>query len=231
MDRRKSLKYITLGSLAGGAIVTGCAPKKEAPMEHMHEPVKGDPQRPEVEKERDARLLKEKFFTDEEMATITVLGNLIIPADEHSGNASDAGVPEFIEFMAKDLPEMQTPLRGGLRWLNLEMLHRHDKIFKECGTNQQTALLDEIAFPDTAKPEMHQGVAFFNHFRDLVAIGFWTSKIGIKGTWLSRQYAHGLGWPHPQDVMESLGISYDPKLLPIYVKPEDHNKPMDFSQA
>lgn len=230
MDRRKSLKYITLGSIASGAIITGCEPKKEVHQEHQHMAVEGDPQRPEAEKERDAELMKEKFFTDNEMATITVLADLIIPADDHSGGASDAGVPDFIEFMSKDRPEMQTPLRGGLRWLDLESLNRYDKIFKECSESQQTSILDDIAFPDTAKPEMQQGVAFFNRFRDLVASGFWTSKIGIEDIGYQGNKATVWDGP-PQEVMDSLGISYDPELLPKYVKPSDRDTPMDFSKV
>ena len=228
MDRRQSLKYITLGSLASGALIAGCETKKDIHQEHQHAAVEGDPQRPEAEKVRDARLMQEKFFTDDEMATITVLANLVIPADEHSGSASDSGVPDFIEFMAKDRPEMQTPLRGGLRWLDLEALTRYDKNFRSCNESQQTSILDDIAFPDTAKPEMQQGVAFFNRFRDLVASGFWTSKIGIADIGYQGNMATVWDGP-PNDVMESLGISYDPELLPKYVKSSDRDKPMDFS--
>ncbi len=48
------------------------------------------------------------FLLPEEMATITLLGDIIIPKDEVSGSASDAKVPDFIEFIVKDMPEHQT---------------------------------------------------------------------------------------------------------------------------
>ena len=41
-------------------------------------------------------------------------------------------------------------------------------------------MLDDIAWPQRARPELSHGVAFFNSFRDLTAAGFWTSKMGIE---------------------------------------------------
>ena len=69
------------------------------------------------------------------MATITILGDIIIPKDEVSGSASDAKVPDFIEFIVKDMPEHQTPMRGGLRWLDMQCLNRYEKAFKDCEHN------------------------------------------------------------------------------------------------
>src|SRR3546814_6890352 len=117
MDRRKSLKVLTLGSLTAGSVLAGCELKKgeekgAAHEAHEHTAVEGDPQRPAHEVERDARLMKEKFFTDHEMATITVLANLIIPADDRSGNAEEAGVPAFIEFRSEEHTyELQSLMR------------------------------------------------------------------------------------------------------------------------
>jgi hypothetical protein len=91
------------------------------------------------------------FFTADEMTTITILGDIIIPKDEVSGSASDAKVPAFIEFIVKDMPEHQTPLRGGLRWLDLQCLNRFGKAFKDCTQQQQMEMVDEL--PGTkAKP-------------------------------------------------------------------------------
>jgi hypothetical protein len=131
----------------------------------------------EIEKEK--KLNAEKFFTDHEMATITILGDIIIPKDERSGSASDAKVPEFIEFIVKDMPDHQVPMRGGLRWLDMQCLKRYDKSFKDCDAKQQIEMIDEIAYPKKAKPEMQQGVAFFDRMRSLTASGFFSSKIGM----------------------------------------------------
>jgi len=121
-----------------------------------------------------------KFFDAHEMDTITLLGDIIMPKDTISGSASEAKVPEFIEFIVKDMPAHQVPLRGGLRWLDLHSFKKHGKSFVDCTHEQQIGIVDEIAYPKKAKPEVAQGVSFFNKMRDLVTTGFYTSEIGVK---------------------------------------------------
>jgi hypothetical protein len=123
---------------------------------------------------------KPKFFTTREYAMVRVLVDLIIPKDERSGSATDAGVPEFMDFMMNDQPARQTAMRGGLAWIDLECQDRFDKRFLECTAAERTAVLDDIAWPAKARPEFSQGVAFFNSFRDLTASGFWSSKMGVQ---------------------------------------------------
>jgi gluconate 2-dehydrogenase gamma chain len=109
-----------------------------------------------------------------------VLVDLIIPRDERSGSATEAGVPEFIDFMMVDQPDRQLAMRGGLRWLDGESLRRFDKRFIEAAAGERTALLDDVAYPARARPAVSHGVAFFTSFRDLTASGFWSSKMGIE---------------------------------------------------
>jgi hypothetical protein len=71
-------------------------------------------------------------------------------------------------------------MRGGLRWLDVQCLNRYGKVFTDCSHAQQIELVDMIAYPAKAKPEMAQGVAFFNRMRDLTASGFFTTEIGVK---------------------------------------------------
>jgi hypothetical protein len=123
---------------------------------------------------------KPKFFTAREYAMVRVLVDLIIPKDERSGSATDAGVPQFMDFMMNDQPARQTAMRGGLAWIDLECQDRFDKRFLECTAAERAAVLDDIAWPAKAKPEFSQGVAFFNSFRDLTASGFWSSKMGVQ---------------------------------------------------
>jgi hypothetical protein len=122
---------------------------------------------------------KPTFFTAHEYATVTLLSDLIIPKDEKSGSASEAGVPQFIDFTMTDRPYYQTPMRGGLKWLDHESRQRFEKAFIDCAPADRTAIVEDIAFPKKVKPELAQGAAFFSSFRDLVANGFFTSKIGI----------------------------------------------------
>ena len=120
------------------------------------------------------------FFTPTELATVRMLADLIVPRDEHSGSATDAGVPDFLDFVLTEWPEHQTPIRGGLAWLDRESTHCFNKPFREVTAGEQTAILDDIAYPARARPEMVAGVDFFNRFRDLVLSGFYSSKEGVK---------------------------------------------------
>ena len=86
-----------------------------------------------------------KFFTPAEYQTVRVLSDLIIPADERSGGAIDAGVPEFMDFTMVDQPARQVAMRGGLAWLDLECQRRFDKTFVGASDGDRHAVLRDIA--------------------------------------------------------------------------------------
>jgi hypothetical protein len=121
-----------------------------------------------------------RFFTAAEWRTVGVLADLIVPRDERSGSATDAAVPEFIDYVLAEWPDNQVPVRGGLAWLDRECRERFGSPFADCSAAQQTGVLDAIAYPKRAAPEVSQGVAFFNRFRDLVLSGFWSSRMGVE---------------------------------------------------
>ncbi len=123
---------------------------------------------------------KPKFFTAHEYATVTLLADTIVPKDDRSGSASDAGVPQFIDFTMTERLDKQTPMRGGLRWLDHEANLRFGKPFTKCAEADRNAILDDIAYPLRAAPAFTQGAAFFASMRDLVATGFYTSRMGIQ---------------------------------------------------
>ncbi len=177
MNRRDSLKAIGLTALSTTVLVGAC--KSSGEKEEVVAAGK-EAGREQWETDRDAKLKSETFFTKHEMATITVLGDIIIPKDGVSGSASDAKVPEFIEFIVKDMPEHQLPMRGGLKWLDLHCFNRYEKAFVDATAAEQISIVDEIAYPKKAKPEMQAGVAFFNKMRSLTASGFYTTEIGVK---------------------------------------------------
>ncbi|HXF94955.1 MAG TPA: gluconate 2-dehydrogenase subunit 3 family protein [Gemmatimonadales bacterium] len=155
------------------------------------------------------RAYQPKFFTLHEWETVRVLVDLVIPPDERSGGATEAGVPEFMDFMMQDRPSLQTPMRGGLAWLDTECRERFGKTFVECGDRERRAVLDDIAWPRRARPELSHGVAFFNGFRDLTASGFWSSRMGIEDL----QYLGNRFVPEwrgcPPEALRKLGVSYD----------------------
>jgi gluconate 2-dehydrogenase gamma chain len=111
---------------------------------------------------------------------VRVLCDLIIPKDERSGSATDAGVPEFMDFIMIDMPERQTAMRGGLAWLDMESQRRFDQTFAAATDVQRREILDDISEYGELKPGMSHGRTFFRNFRDLTSSGFWTSKMGIE---------------------------------------------------
>jgi hypothetical protein len=149
-----------------------------------------------------------KVFTAREWQTVRVLADLVIPRDERSGSATDAGVPEFIDFILDAYPDKQTGIRGGLAWLDAESVRRYGTRFVESDGLAQRHLLDDIAWPAKARPEMSQGAAFFSRFRDLVASGFWSSQTGVADL----RYMGNTGMAEfpgcPPEALRKLGVSY-----------------------
>lgn len=180
MNRRESLKTLGVTTLSAGLLLEACESGNKKPATIIHKDNLQTTGRQDFEIERLKKLNSEpKFFNDHEMLTITVLADIIIPKDEVSGSASDAKVPEFIAFIVKDMPEHQVPMRGGLKWLDMQCLNRYGHAFIDVKSDEQLEIVEEIAYPLKAKPEMQQGVAFFNRMRDLTASGFYTTKMGI----------------------------------------------------
>jgi hypothetical protein len=197
IDRRTLLKLISSAPVAAGFVWS------EAEALDAHQQAQAA--RAAADKSRAP--FKPKFFTAHEYATVRVLVDLIIPKDERSGSATDAGVPEFMDVMMVDQPPRQTAMRGGLAWIDRTCLDRHDKPFIACTAAQQTALLDDISWPARGARELSHGINFFTSFRDLTSSGFWTTKMGIEDL----QYMGNTGvaeWKGcPEEVVRKLGLA------------------------
>jgi gluconate 2-dehydrogenase gamma chain len=217
MNRRDSLKALVVGGISTSVLLDAC---KQPATDNKGTAANTDaakatdhPDRMAEEKVADKQVMDQpKFFTANEMATITILGDIIIPKDAISGSASDAKVPDFIEFIVKDMPEHQVPMRGGLRWLDMQCLKRYEKAFKDCSHTQQMEMVDEIAWPKKAKPGMHQGVSFFNLMRNLTATGFYTSEIGVKDVGYMGNTPNQWNGV-PDDVLKQYNLAYTEKEL------------------
>ena len=179
MKRRDYLKNISLTSLGLAAL----NPQMHA-AELLDQPKKPakvwNYGRTDPEKKRDAELFGKTFFNANEMATLKILADIIIPADDRGPSASATGVPDFLEFIVKDKPEFQTPMRGGLRWLDSEAIKRFEKKFIMITPDQKIAIVEDIAYPQKVKPGFSHGTNFFSLMRNLTATGYWSSKEGIK---------------------------------------------------
>lgn len=223
MNRRDNLKLLFTGSLASGFLLTNCAPEDKA-VDFSPKIGGGTPGgRTAEEIAYDQRLLSETFFTDEERKKLDVLVDIIMPADSESGSATDAGVPDFIEFMMKDYTPYQTPMRGGLMWLDHFSDDLFGKKFLELSNSERMEIIDLIAWPDKAKPEMEGGVKFFNMLRNLTSTGYFTSEIGFK--YLGYKGNTPNVWDGvPDEVMKKHGFAYEEKYLSQYLKPDERGK-------
>jgi hypothetical protein len=206
MDRRESLKSMILGSMAVGLTLESCV--KETPPEVIEAKIwKYTYGRTPKEAAFDEKLMAEQFFEANELENIKTLANLILPPNEN-GSIEEAGVVGFIEFMAKDVPEFQVKIRGGLMWLNGQCNTKYNTVFINCTEDQQKAVLDAIAFPNPDAVEQVQEVQFFSLMRNLVMTGYFTSEVGIKE--LNYKGNTPNDWDGvPQDVLEEHGLSYD----------------------
>ncbi len=146
-------------------------------------PAAGEAQKPKMAPAagQAAATYQRKVLDDHEWKTVRVLSDLIIPADDRSGSATDAGVPEFIDdWLDFKGDRLQAQICGGLTWLDLECNRLFTRNFVDCSAEQQKQILDRIAYPKKAAPEDANAVAFFNELRDLVVSGFFSSKMGVK---------------------------------------------------
>ncbi|MGB9466678.1 MAG: gluconate 2-dehydrogenase subunit 3 family protein [Candidatus Acidiferrum sp.] len=123
-----------------------------------------------------------KYFSPYQYATLTWLCDAIIPKDEKSGGAVEAGAPEFIDLLTSENEEYQLALGGGLMWLDAFCSDRYSSVFMDCTLEKRKEVMDLIAFRKNAKQDLSlsQGVAFFAFLRKLTCDGFYTSKIGIE---------------------------------------------------
>lgn len=169
INRRESLQILAAVPASAGFTWTEAEVRQAQKARRSAAPASGSP----------------RFFTESEWQTVRILCDLVLPPDDRSVGAVEAGVPEFIDFMMTDdeVPgrrERQVAMRGGLAWINHRSLEHFGQNLTQISEDQRKQVLDEIAWPETAPPELSQGVNFFNSFRNLVATGFWSSKIGIE---------------------------------------------------
>jgi gluconate 2-dehydrogenase gamma chain len=203
MKRRDLIKNIGLGS--AGVVLATDASAQTSPKTAVVPEVQNGRLRQEIIKDNEIKA--KKFFSLSEMNTIKVLVDMIIPADAKSGSATQAGVHDFIAFIANDMPQHQTPIRGGLLWLDNLCKKSFGQKFIGLNLRQRTQILDLIAYPKNAKAEHSQGVAFFSLIRNLTATGFYTSKMGLEdlGYLGNRPNA----WDGvPQEVLAKYNLSY-----------------------
>ena len=175
-SRREILRLLA-ASAAAPALLAGCADDAAAPSAHGRHAAPGAVM-PAVGTEPG-------FFTAHEFETVRMLADYVLPADGRGPSAAEVGVPEFIDFVMTDEllgdPRVrQTAMRGGLAWIDSQCRRAHGQPFTACADADRRAMLDRIAYPESAAPADAPGVAFFNRFRDLTAAGYFSSPAGVE---------------------------------------------------
>lgn len=150
-----------------------------------------------------------RFFTAAEQPGFRLLADMIIPRDERSGSASDAGTVEYADFVLGESSEqVRTQWHDGLRWLDEECTRRWQNGFTACTEEQRVELLTAIAFPATATEVLRTQSAWFTRARDLVGSGFFSSQVGVEDI----RYLGGVftaGWQGaPPEALQELGVDY-----------------------
>lgn len=120
-----------------------------------------------------------QFYTPDEYETVAVVSEMIIPADGSPG-AKEAGVSEFIDFMAAHgEEELQKPMRAGLKWLDASARKVHGKEFLKLPGEQLADVLKSVAYRNSAIEADAQGIAFFELIRRYTVMGYYTSRVGL----------------------------------------------------
>ena len=196
ISRRAALRLVTSAPVAAALVWTPA----EAQQAHEHA------QRARAQ--APAKPFALKFFTAGEHAMVTILVDLIIPRDERSGSATDAGVPQFMDFMMIDQPRRQIAMRGGLALVDRLSTARFGARFVSASDAQRRQLLDEIAYTSNPDVGLRHAITFFSSFRDLTASGFWSTKMGIADL----QYQGNVfvdEWTGcPDAALQKLGVKY-----------------------
>lgn len=223
MNRRENLKLLFTGSIGAGLLMTGCEPEQT---QIAQTPIASGGTiggRTEEEKIRDAKLLSEKFFTEEERKKLDTLADIICPADSESPAATELKVTDFIDFMMVDQPGNQTRMRGGLMWLDFEADEKFGKLFNDLSQDQVMEIVDLVAWPDKAAPEYEGGVRWFNLVRNMVCSGYFSTEAGWK--YLDYRGNTPNQWDGvPQEVLDKHGLANPEKYKDLYPTAENRSK-------
>lgn len=198
LSRRESLKLMALAAI--GSTIPGCGPSD---IERAASKVAA------ASKTMPLADREPTVLNRHEYETVKVLADWIIPADDRSGSATDAGVPAFIDFIMDDVDGAAEPLQQGLAWLDAHVASSGRTTFIELPSAEQEAVLSRIAWPDDVAPGLEEGAVFFTLMRDLTASGFWSSQMGVEDLGYMGNTANP-GWEGcSHEAMAHLGLSYD----------------------
>jgi hypothetical protein len=119
------------------------------------------------------------FFTKDEFATLDTMTDLIIPSDDHSPGAHEAGVAAYIDKSVAEafLPEEKSSWRTGLAAVNDLARGTFNQAFSQLGKQQQLELMKTISANETQPQTVQE--KFFTQLKQTTAFAYYTSSIGI----------------------------------------------------
>ena len=120
-----------------------------------------------------------KALSDQEYKTLVRLTDLIIPVENGKPGAVAAGAAAWIDMLASENSQLKDIYTKGLAWIDAEMKRRASSAFVSATPEQQTGLLDLIAYRRNSTPELDPGIEFFTWVRRMTVDAFYTSEIGI----------------------------------------------------
>src|SRR3984893_13812003 len=135
VTRRDILKSLAMGVVGGSVLQV--IPAKAA--EFVHQAVRKE------KAASPAGKYAPKYFSAHQYETLNQLCDAIIPKDEHSGGAVEAGAPEFIDLLTSENETYQLRLGGGLVWLRCFCAEVCGKTYLECAPEQRREVLDRLA--------------------------------------------------------------------------------------
>jgi len=173
LTRRQVLKAVTAG-ISGVTWVPKLLSRESA--EHLHAVLR------DQQTQGSTAAYAPRFFRPDQYEVVRKLCELIIPADERSGGAIEAGAPEFIDLLTSENEDYQRRLGGGLMWLDATCLKRYNDVYVHCSPADQKAILDLVAYRANGENDssLLPGIEFLAFIRDLTVDAFFTSKIGIE---------------------------------------------------
>ena len=120
-----------------------------------------------------------KALSDHEYKTLVRLTDVIIPVENGKPGAVAAGAAAWIDMLATENSQLKDIYTKGLGWIDAEMKRRGSSDFVGAMPEQQTALLDVIAYRRNSTPALDPGIEFFVWVRRMTVDAFYTSEIGI----------------------------------------------------
>ena len=213
MDRRQALKVMAIVAAVPG--VVSCAPSEGEGEGAIAASPASNPRAAGTAWDPD--LLNpvvpwERVLTSEELATLAVLCDLIIPADSRSPSASQLGAQDFIdEWVSAPYDRNEgdrVTVRGGLLWLDREAAVRFGEgnRFRDLDEAQRRAICDDICYTPEAPADLAAGARFFDRVRDLTAAAFYTTREGMQDIEYVGNVPLARWDPPPPEVLRHLGL-------------------------